>query len=138
MPGCNNRSYSLSKLENFAYRFLFNHLWHFVTTRYVRVKCQNKSSHERCSIKNRVLKNVAKFTGIHLCQSLFFFNFIKKDTLAQVFSCEFCEILKNTFFTEHLWTTASVRRYLSSIVSTRSFSKVSCSAYFTLSVEYRA
>ena len=34
-------------------------------------------------------------------------NFIKKDTLAQVFSCEFCEIPKNTFFTEHLWTIAS-------------------------------
>ena len=29
-------------------------------------------------------------------------NFIKKGTLAQVFSCEFCEISKNTFFTEHL------------------------------------
>ena len=35
-------------------------------------------------------------------------NFIKKETLAQVFSCEFCEISKNTFFTEHLWATASV------------------------------
>ena len=34
-------------------------------------------------------------------------NFIQKETLAQVFSCEFCEIFKNTFFTEHLWTTAS-------------------------------
>ena len=34
-------------------------------------------------------------------------NFIKKVTLAQVFSCELCEISKNTFFTEHLWTTAS-------------------------------
>ena len=32
--------------------------------------------------------------------------FIKKETLAQVFSCEFCEISKNTFFTEHVWTTA--------------------------------
>ena len=28
--------------------------------------------------------------------------FIKKETLAHVFSCEFCEISKNTFFTEHL------------------------------------
>ena len=28
--------------------------------------------------------------------------------LAQVSSCEFCEISKNTFFTEHLWTTASI------------------------------
>ena len=34
-------------------------------------------------------------------------NFIKKETLAQVFSCEFCEISKNTFFTEHLRATAS-------------------------------
>ena len=25
-------------------------------------------------------------------------GFIKKETLAQVFSCEFCEISKNTFF----------------------------------------
>ena len=29
-------------------------------------------------------------------------NFIKKDTLAQVFPCEFCEIFKSTFFIEHL------------------------------------
>ena len=36
-------------------------------------------------------------------------NFIKKETLAQVFSCEFCEISKNTFFTEHLRTTTSER-----------------------------
>ena len=27
----------------------------------------------------------------------------KKETLAQVYSCEFCEILKNIFFIEHLW-----------------------------------
>ena len=54
------------------------------------------------------VKNFAKFTWKHLCQSLFFnkvaglrpqaCNFIKKETLAQVFSCKFCEILKNTFF----------------------------------------
>ena len=34
-------------------------------------------------------------------------NFIKKENLAQVFSCEFSEISKNTLFTEHLWATAS-------------------------------
>ena len=34
-------------------------------------------------------------------------NFIKKETLTQVFPCEFCEISKSTFFTEHLWATAS-------------------------------
>ena len=31
----------------------------------------------------------------------------KKETLAQMFSCEFREIPKITFFTEHPWTTAS-------------------------------
>ena len=35
-------------------------------------------------------------------------NFIKIETLAQVFSYEFCEISKRTFFTEHVWATASV------------------------------
>ena len=35
------------------------------------------------------------------------YDFILKKTLVEVFSCEFCEISKNTFFTEHLWTTAS-------------------------------
>ena len=35
-------------------------------------------------------------------------NFIKKETLAQMFSCEFCEISKNTFFTKHLWATACI------------------------------
>ena len=44
--------------------------------------------------------------------------FIKIENLAQVFSCEFCQVSKNTFFTEHqiskntlftehLWTPAS-------------------------------
>ena len=41
-----------------------------------------------------VLRNFAKFTGKHLCQCL---SFNKKDTLAQAFSCEFCEILKTPF-----------------------------------------
>ena len=29
-------------------------------------------------------------------------NFIQKETLAQMFSCKFCEISKNTFFEQHL------------------------------------
>ena len=61
--------------------------------------------------KKGVLRNFAKFTGKHLCQSLFLnivaglrpATLLKKETLAQVFSCEFCEFSKNTFFTKHLW-----------------------------------
>ena len=30
-------------------------------------------------------------------------NFIKKEALVQVFSCEFWKISKNIFFTEHFW-----------------------------------
>ena len=53
--------------------------------------------------KKGVLRNFAKFTGKHLCQKLFFnkeslFSFIKKETLAQVFSREFCEIYENNLF----------------------------------------
>ena len=33
-----------------------------------------------------------------------------KKSLAQVFSCEFCEISKNTFLTEHLWMTAPINK----------------------------
>ena len=65
-----------------------------------------RSSHQNCSVEIGVLKNFPKFTGKHLRQSLFFnkvarayaCNFIKKETLAQLFSCEFCGIFKNTYF----------------------------------------
>ena len=38
---------------------------------------------------------------------LFASNFVEKEALAQAFSCEFCEILKNTFFTGQYRATAS-------------------------------
>ena len=50
-------------------------------------------------MKNGVLKNFAKFTGKHLCGSLFI------NKVAQMFSCEFCKIFKNTYFEEHQSTT---------------------------------
>ena len=31
-----------------------------------------RSSHQSCATKKGVLKNFAKFTGIHMCQTLFF------------------------------------------------------------------
>ena len=63
------------------------------------------STHRRCSIGKDALKNFAKLTGKHLCQSLFFskvaglgLQLCKKDTLAQVLSCKFCKVFQNTFF----------------------------------------
>ena len=60
-----------------------------------------RSSRQEVFCKKGVLRNVTKFTGKHLCQSLFFNKVaglrLKKETLAQVFSSEFCDISKNTF-----------------------------------------
>ena len=68
----------------------------------------SRSSRAEGFCKKGVLRNFTKFTGKYLCQSLFVnkvpglrpkaCNFIKKETLAQVFSCDFCKISKNTFF----------------------------------------
>ena len=81
----------------------------------------SRSSYWRYSVEKGVLRNFAKFTGSNLCQRLYFnkvaalrpatlyykrvsgtCSCIKKESLAQVLSCEFSEI-----FTEHLGTTAS-------------------------------
>ena len=40
-----------------------------------------------------------------------FCDFIKKETLTQVFSREFCEILKNTYSVEHLRRAAFIKRH---------------------------
>ena len=55
-------------------------------------------------MKKGVLRNSKRLTRKNLCQSLFLIklqtetcNFIKKESLAQVFSCEFREISKITF-----------------------------------------
>ena len=73
---------------------------------------------QRCSWKKCALRNFTKFTGICVrvsflikLQAHFFglhktfwgttkkwaCNFTKKETLTQVFSCDFCEISVNTF-----------------------------------------
>ena len=69
-----------------------------------------KSSRPEVFSKKGVRKSFAKFRAKHLCQNLFFNKVAglrhitlkkrKKKRLAQEMSCEFCEIFKNTFFTE--------------------------------------
>ena len=61
-----------------------------------------------------VLRNFTTFTRKHLYQDLYHLyhesqpcSFFKKETVARVFSFKFCEISKNNFFAEKLWTTAS-------------------------------
>ena len=69
-----------------------------------------KAKRLRCSYRpeefyeKAVLKNFTKFIGKHL--RIKAINFIKKKSPTQVSSCEFCDICKNTFFTEYLQATA--------------------------------
>ena len=64
---------------------------------------------QRCSVKKIFLKT-SQNSQENTCARVSFFikfqasacNFIKKETLVQVFFCEFCEIFKNTFFIKHL------------------------------------
>ena len=63
--------------------------------------CYQKQPPEVFYIKG-VFRNFAKFTGKRLCFYIEAIVISKQETLAQAFSCEFCKISKNIFFTEHL------------------------------------
>ena len=65
----------------------------------------NRSSLPKVFCEKHVIRNFAKLTGNTCARASFLkklhalaCNFIKKETLAQVFSCEFCEISKNNTF----------------------------------------
>ena len=66
----------------------------------------SRSSHPEAFCKKGVFRN---FTELTEKLSHFFYKVAGVrpatlfKTLTHVFSCEFCEIFKNTFFTEHLW-----------------------------------
>ena len=72
------------------------------------------SSHWGCSVRKGVLRNFAKFTGKHPCQSIFLNKVsglrpvtLLKHRPCHVFPCEFWEISKNNLLAEHLWATGS-------------------------------
>ena len=59
---------------------------------------KNTGSHQRCSIK-KVLLKILQNSQENICARV---CFLRKLQASGVFS-EFCEIFKNTYFTEHLW-----------------------------------
>ena len=73
-----------------------------------------KNNRQNMFGRKGVLKNFATFIGIHLCRILFVIKVagcsytILSKRLPQVFSREFCETFKNSYFTEHSQATASV------------------------------
>ena len=74
--------------------------------------------------KKGFLKEFAKFTAKQLSQSqLYWINFIEKEALAQVFSCEFCESCKNNVFIEHVQRLLLLHYPWDSLLMVFSFSK---------------
>ena len=81
-----------------------------IVERHNQKELKRKAVAQRCSIK-KVLLEISQNSQENTCARVSFLiklhkglacNFIKKETLAQVFSCEFCQISKNTFFIERL------------------------------------
>ena len=69
-----------------------------------------RSSHSQIVFKIGVLKNVAIYTGKHLCWSLFLIKsqaFTKRETPTQIFSAKYCEIFQNRLFYRTPLVTAS-------------------------------
>ena len=68
---------------------------------------------------NKICVVIMIFTALSSLRLIHGLSFIwggnVKETLTQVFSFEFCEISKNTFFKEHLRTTTSVSLFVYSI-----------------------
>ena len=70
----------------------------------------SKAVVQRCSARIGVLRNFAKFTGKHLCQSLFF-NIVagrlqlyfQKRLWHRCFPVNFATFLRTPILTEHLW-----------------------------------
>ena len=67
-----------------------------------------RSSRQEVFCKKSVLKNSVKFTGKHLCQSLFFnkslfSTLLKKRFYRRCFSVNFVKFLRTPFFIAHLW-----------------------------------
>ena len=62
--------------------------------------CEQQKQPSRGICKKGIRRNSTKLTGKHLCPSVFLNKGagLRPKTLAQVFSCEFYEISKNTFF----------------------------------------
>ena len=66
----------------------------------------SRSSHRRNSVRKGVPKNFVKFTGKHLCQSIFLIK-LKNRFWHRCFPVNFANFLGTPFFTEHLWVTGS-------------------------------
>ena len=77
----------------------------------IYVLCPGRSSYQRCSLRNCVLRNFTKFMGKHLCASLFFnkvavlrpATLSKKRLKRRCFPVSFAKFLKTPFLQNTFW-----------------------------------
>ena len=85
-------------------------VWSNIEISNIDIRMTSRSSHERCS-QIKVFSEKSQKWQENICARVSFLIKLKasglqlywKETLAQLFSSEFCKISKNTIFTEHLW-----------------------------------
>ena len=71
----------------------------------ITIQITTRRSHKRCYVRKRVLKNLAKFTGKHMCQVLFHnkvadpepATLIKKRLWHRRFPMNFAKFLRTPF-----------------------------------------
>ena len=87
-------------LEWAAYYFTSREIWYLPPE-----NTMNRNSHQRCSVRKGILRNLANFTGKQQCQSLFFNKFaslrpatsLKKRLWHRFFPVNFSRILRTPF-----------------------------------------
>ena len=106
-----NREREKRKQRN---RFHSNAFWSSITFRRVIFDALGGCNHtnpeavaRRCSVKKVLLEISQNSQENTRARVSFLKKFIRKATVAHVFSCEFCLISKNNFFAEHLRTATS-------------------------------
>ena len=85
--------------------------WLLIVHNSLKTNRNYRSNRREVFCKKGVVENFAKFKGKHLCLRVslsFLIKLLKKRLWHKVFSCEFCEIFKNTFFDRTLLVAASV------------------------------
>ena len=97
--------YREKKHAYIAFEIVWSHnCWVFLEHLMLQLGNHFRNGHQRCSMQKGVLRNLTKFTGKHLCQSLFFYNvvgqawnFIKKRLWHRCFPVNFVTFLRTTF-----------------------------------------
>ena len=101
----------------------------------------------RCSLKKLILKftqnlreNTCATVSFSIKLQISAGNFIKKETLTRVFSCEFCEFFKNTVFRRTTTVAASemrIRKILSNTWDFVFFQNMKAANYFCKKLHLR-